>query len=55
MYYCGETLQIHVPANCRGIEVCSPNSPDLPEPLDAETDLCEYELKEVGVYTVRLP
>ena len=54
VYYCGETLQIHVPANCRGIEVCSPNSPDLPEPLDAETDLCEYELKEVGVYTVRL-
>ena len=54
VYYCGDTLQINVPANCRGIELYAPQTPEVPEPLDAETDICEYELKEVGVYTVKL-
>lgn len=54
VYYCGDTLQINVPANCRGIELYAPKTPEVPEPLDADTDICEYALKEVGVYTVKL-
>ena len=54
VYYCGDTLRINVPANCRSVEVFTPDSPDVPEPLDAEADTCLYELKEVGIYTVKL-
>ncbi len=54
VYSCGDALQINVPANCRGIEVYAPNSPEVPEPLDSDAETCEYELKEVGVYTVKL-
>ena len=48
--YCGETLTVNVLANCTGIRVESPSG--KAEYLDISEGICEYELTEVGEYTI---
>lgn len=50
--YCGETIQVNVLANCDSIRVDTPLGKI--EYLDTGTDLVEYGLTEVGVYTLTL-
>lgn len=49
-FYCGDTLTVNVLANCTGIRVESPSG--SAEYLDTSEAICEYELTEVGVYTI---
>lgn len=51
-YSCGETAVINVLANCESIRIDTPFGGI--EYLDTGSDVCEYELKEVGVYTVTM-
>lgn len=51
-YSCGETAYINVLANCDSIRVDTPLGGI--EYLDVGSDICEYELKEVGVYTLTM-
>ena len=50
--YCRETIQVNVLANCDSIRVDTPLGKI--EYLDTGTDLVEYGLTEVGVYTLTL-
>lgn len=48
--YCGEPLSVNVPANCKSIKVESPSGKE--EYLSTSSAIAEYELTEVGEYTV---
>lgn len=49
-YFCGDTADINVVANCVSIRVTSPSGVD--EELDTETAVTQYKLKETGLYAV---
>ena len=51
-YYCGETAVINVLANCDSIRVDTPLGGI--EYLETGSDICEYDLKEVGVYKITM-
>ncbi len=48
--YCGEPMSVNVPANCTGVKVESPSGKE--EYLSTSDAIAEYELTEVGEYTV---
>ncbi|MDE6690754.1 MAG: BatA and WFA domain-containing protein [Clostridia bacterium] len=48
--YCGEPLSVNVLSNCRSIQVVSPSGKE--EWLSTSAAIAEYELTEVGEYTV---
>lgn len=49
-YFCGDTADINVVANCVSIRVTSPSGTD--EELDTETAVTQYKLNETGLYAV---
>lgn len=52
LYYCGDTVEINVLANCTGIRIDTPLN--NVESLDFSGDAVEYVLTEAGTYTVTL-
>lgn len=50
--YCGNTLEISVPANCTGIRIDSPEG--NVNYLDSSSAVCELYLTEVGTYQITL-
>ncbi|MBQ8322374.1 MAG: VWA domain-containing protein [Clostridia bacterium] len=51
-YYCGDTVDINVPANCESIRIDSPN--ENVSYLNTDNATCTLKLDEVGVYTVTM-
>ncbi len=52
VYYCGDTVLVNVLANCNSIKAEAPSGKT--EYLDVSNEICEYTLKEAGVYTFTL-
>ena len=50
--YCGDTLEINVPANCQGIRIESPDG--SVNYLDASGAVCELDLACVGTYKITI-
>lgn len=51
-FYCGDFVQINLPAGCSGVRIETPN--DNKAYPDSSTTICEYQLTEVGVYNIVL-
>lgn len=49
-FYCGDSMEVNVLAGCTGLRVTTPSG--KAEYLDTSETSTEYELKEVGEYTV---
>jgi hypothetical protein len=49
-YYCGDTVNINVLANCDSIRVQAPSGTNYY--LDTDTDIAEYTLTEIGEYSI---
>lgn len=49
--YCGDALEVNVLANCTSIKVEKPSG-GKPEYLSTSEEIAEYELTEVGEYTI---
>lgn len=52
-FYCGDTMEVNVLANCTSIRVDSPDGGKITY-LDTSSDVAEYVLTEAGTYTVTL-
>lgn len=50
--YCGDTLEINVPANCQGIRIESPEG--SVNYLETSSAVCELDLREVGTYKITI-
>ena len=51
-YYCGDVLEINLPAGCSGVIIETPN--DNKAYPDSSSTICEYKLTEVGLYRIVL-
>ena len=51
-YYCGETLTVNIISGCTAIRIDTPQGKSVYP--DTSTGISEYQLNEVGIYTIHL-